>query len=86
MSVERPDLEEARRALSRILENGNRAGEVIGRIRGLIKKAPPRKDALAINHAILEVVALTHGEATKNGLSSRRACRPSKATECNCNR
>ena len=29
MSVERPDLEEARRALSRILENGNRAAEVL---------------------------------------------------------
>ena len=65
----RPDLEEARQALHRIVENGNRAGEVIGRIRALIKKAPPRKDAVAINDAILEVAALTHGEAAKNGVS-----------------
>jgi C4-dicarboxylate-specific signal transduction histidine kinase len=65
----RPDLEEARQALRRIVENGNRAGEVIGRIRALIKKAPPRKDAVAINDAILEVAALTHGEAAKNGVS-----------------
>jgi PAS domain S-box-containing protein len=66
LSVERPDLEEARRALGRIVDNGNRAGEVIGRIRALIKKAPPQKDSVAIKDAILDVVALTHGEAVKH--------------------
>jgi signal transduction histidine kinase len=71
LNAQRPDLEEAKRALGRIAENGNRAGEVIGRIRALIKKAPPRKDCVSINDAILEVVALTHGEATKNGVSVR---------------
>ncbi len=68
---ERPDLEEVRQALGRILENGHRAGDVIGRIRALIKKAPPQKDAVAINDVILEAIALTHGEATKNGVSVR---------------
>jgi PAS domain S-box-containing protein len=71
LSAARPDLEEARQALRRIVENGNRAGEVIGRIRALITKAPPRKDDVAINDAILEVVALTRGEAVKNGVSVR---------------
>jgi PAS domain S-box-containing protein len=71
LSAQRPDLDEVRQALGRIVENGDRAGEVIGRIRALIKKAPPRKDCVAINEAILEVVALTHGEATKNGVSVR---------------
>ena len=66
LSVERPDLEEARRALGRIVDNGNRASEVIGRIRALIKKAPPQKDSVAIKDAILEVVTLTHGEAVKH--------------------
>ena len=51
------------------LQNGNRASEVIGRIRALIKKAPPRKDDLEINEAILEVIALTRGEVVKNGVS-----------------
>ena len=64
-----PDLEQARQALDRIVANGNRASEVIGRIRALIKKAPPRKDALEINEAILEVIALTRGEVVKNGVS-----------------
>jgi C4-dicarboxylate-specific signal transduction histidine kinase len=71
LSGQRPDLEEVRQALGRIVENGNRAGEVIGRIRALIKKAPPLKDDVAINDAISEVVALTHGEAMKNGVSVR---------------
>ena len=71
LSAERSDLDEARQALGRIVANGNRASEVIGRMRALIKKAPPRKDVLGINDAILEVVALTHGEATKNGVSVR---------------
>jgi PAS domain S-box-containing protein len=71
LSAQRPDLEEVRQALGRILENGNRAGEVIARIRALIKKAPPRQDCVAINDTILEVVALSHGEAMKNGVLVR---------------
>ena len=71
LNAERPDLEEVSQALRRIVENGNRAGEVIGRIRALVKKAPPRKDAVSINAAIREVVALTHGEAAKNRVSVR---------------
>jgi C4-dicarboxylate-specific signal transduction histidine kinase len=46
-----------------------RARDVIGRIRALIKKAPPRKDHLEINGAIREAIELTRGEAMKNGVS-----------------
>jgi PAS domain S-box-containing protein len=66
-----PDLEEARQALARILKAGTRAGDVIGRIRDLIKKAPPRKDRLEVNGALREVIELTGGEAMKNGVSVR---------------
>jgi C4-dicarboxylate-specific signal transduction histidine kinase len=41
----------------------------MGRIRALAKKAPARKGGLAINEAILEVIALTRGELVKNGVS-----------------
>ena len=71
LSAERPDLDEVRGALRRILENGNRAGEVVSRIRALIQKAPPRKESVAINDAILGVVALIHGEVVKNRVSAR---------------
>ena len=71
MDREPPDMEEVRKALTRVVRDGKRAGDVVGRIRALIKKAPPQKDELDINEAILEVVGLTHGEAVKNGVSVR---------------
>ena len=73
LSARPPDLEEVRQALGRIVRDGNRAGDVIGRIRELIKKAPPRKDWVDINEAIREVIELTHGEALKNGTSAQTA-------------
>ena len=42
-----------------------------GGIRALIKKAPARKDAVAINDAILEVIALARAEAANNSVSVR---------------
>ena len=64
-----PDLEEARRAVGRIVKEGDRASDVIGRIRALVKKAPPRKDDFEINEAIRDVIALTRGEVVKNSVS-----------------
>jgi C4-dicarboxylate-specific signal transduction histidine kinase len=64
-----PDLEEARKALGRITRDGNLASNIIDRICALIKNAPPQKDSVAINEAILEVIALTHGEVVKHGVS-----------------
>ena len=66
-----PDLEEVRRTLGRIVDNGSRAGDVIDRIRALIKKAPTQKHSVEMNGAIREVVELTRGEAVKNGVSVR---------------
>jgi len=71
MSAEPPDFGEVSEALAGIIKEGNRASEVIGRIRALIKKAPPRKDAVSINDTILEVVALTRTEAANNGVLVR---------------
>jgi C4-dicarboxylate-specific signal transduction histidine kinase len=69
LGAQPPELEEVRQGLARIVRDGYRAGDVIGRIRGLIEKAPPRRDALATNEAILEVIALLHGEVVKHGVS-----------------
>jgi PAS domain S-box-containing protein len=65
------DLDEVREILNDIVKDGNRASEVISRIRGLIKKEPPRRDLWEINGAIREVIELTRGEAVKNGVSVR---------------
>jgi PAS domain S-box-containing protein len=71
LSAEPPNFREVDNALSHIVKAGNRAGEVVGRIRALIKKAPARKDAVAINDAILEVIALTRTEAANTSVSVR---------------
>jgi PAS domain S-box-containing protein len=62
-----PDIDEVVQALGRIVENASRASEVIGRIRALIKKTPARKDDVAINDTVREIVALTGGEVKKIG-------------------
>ena len=64
-----PDLEEVRESLALVVNDALRAGEVIERIRDLVKKAPRRKDHLEINGAIREVIELTSRETTKNGVT-----------------
>jgi len=69
LDAQTPNLEEARQALGHAVNDGNRATDVISRIRALIKKAPPRKEAIETNEAILEVIGLAHGEVVKNNVS-----------------
>src|SRR5882672_10622477 len=71
LSADPPNFREVDDALSLIVKEGTRAGEVVGRVRALIKKVPPRKDAVAIDDAILEVIALTRTEAANNSVSVR---------------
>src|SRR5258706_5618532 len=66
-----PDLDEVRQALDCIVRDAYRASDVIYRIRGLLKEAPPKKERVEINGAIRDVLELTRGEATKNGVSVR---------------
>jgi C4-dicarboxylate-specific signal transduction histidine kinase len=61
-----PDVAEARAGLERILKAGTRAGDIIGRLRRLVRKAPLQKEPLDLDETILEVVALTRGEVVKN--------------------
>jgi PAS domain S-box-containing protein len=63
------NLEEARQSATLITTDGHRAGEIISRIRALVKKAPPQKDLLDINETILEVIALARSEVQRNRVS-----------------
>ena len=64
-----PDVAEVRDALTCIVNETDRASDVVDRIGSLIKKAPPRKEVVDLNAAILEVTALTHSEAVKTGVT-----------------
>jgi PAS domain S-box-containing protein len=69
LRLEQSQLEEVQKALTSIVDNGIRAGEVINRIRALIEKAPPRKDRFEVNGMILEVIEFTRGKAVEYGIS-----------------
>jgi len=71
LSAQPPDLEEVRLAFDRILRDSRRASEVMNRVHGLVKNAPPCKERLQINEAIREVIALMRGEILKHGISVR---------------
>jgi signal transduction histidine kinase len=64
-----PETAEAKEAVTRILNQTDRASNVVDRMGSLIKKAPPRKEVVDLNAAILEVTALTRSEAIKTGVT-----------------
>jgi PAS domain S-box-containing protein len=68
---ETPNLDEARRSVEWIIEDGNRAGEVIRRVRALATKADAQKAPLDINHAITEAIALVRRELLGHQVSLR---------------
>jgi C4-dicarboxylate-specific signal transduction histidine kinase len=61
-----PDLEEARGCLRRIIRDGNRAGDVIARLRALVKKSAPAKAPLDFNDMFEEVLAMIDPEARRH--------------------
>jgi PAS domain S-box-containing protein len=67
LNMQPSDPEEVRQALDRIVKAGRRAGDVISRMRALVRKAPPRNDPLDINEVIREVIALTRSELDRTG-------------------
>src|SRR5271154_5151434 len=64
-----PDVAEVREALTCIVNDADRASDVVDRIGSLVKKAPSRQEVVDLNAAILEVTALTHSEAAKTGVT-----------------
>jgi len=65
-----PDLAEVREALTCVVNDADRASDVVDRIGSLIKKAPRRHEVVDLNAVILEVTALTHSEAVKTGVTA----------------
>src|ERR1700723_1963041 len=63
-----PDLSEVKEALSCVVGDTGRAGDIVDRIRDHIKKAPPRKENFDLNEAINEVIALARSAIIKNGV------------------
>ncbi len=63
LSAPNPDLEEVRNILHDIADDDTRAGEVIRRIRSLVKKDPTDLRPLNVNALLKEVISLLHSDA-----------------------
>lgn len=69
LNAQPPEIEEVRQVLGRLIFDANRAADVLGRIRGHIRKAPPQKGLVDINAAIGEMIDFTRGQISKSGAS-----------------
>src|SRR6202008_3169605 len=68
LSATPPNLRKARDAAERVVRDGNRASEVLQRVRALLKKAPLVKSPLNVNEVVREVLALVDGELRRRNV------------------
>jgi len=69
LAADPPNFDEAREAVRRIVRDGNRASDVIARIRSLVKKGESVAGRLDINNTIREIVELTQSEVARREAS-----------------
>jgi C4-dicarboxylate-specific signal transduction histidine kinase len=69
LSASPPNLEKARQTLEKIIQDGSRAGDVLGRIRALFKMEPPAKDWLSVNELIDEMKLFLRDEAVRRRMT-----------------
>ena len=67
LALEIPRLDEVRAAVERVVRDGNRASEVIQRIRALAKKNPTLMVSVDINDVIREAILLVQREVSSRG-------------------
>ena len=66
-----PNIEEARETARRIVRDGKRAAEIIGRIRALTKRTATPREKLDLNETIREILQLVGDEAKKKSVTIR---------------
>jgi PAS domain S-box-containing protein len=71
LTREPPNIVRARAAASKIDKYGNRAAEIIDRMRSFYRKSPPRRELVGVNGIIQEILTLLYGEATRSLVSVR---------------
>jgi PAS domain S-box-containing protein len=71
LAHEPPNLDRARAAATRIDKYGNRAAEIIDRIRSFYRKSPPRRELVDLNRIIHEILTLLDGEALRSSVAMR---------------
>jgi PAS domain S-box-containing protein len=71
LAADTPNLEEARAAAMRIVNDGTRAAEIIKRVRLLFKKGSPERELVDLNEVVRDMIVLLCSEATRYSISVR---------------
>ena len=64
-----PDIDEAREAASRVIQDVTRASEIISRIRVLFKKGEAEREWVDVNEVIREMISLMRSAAARHAIS-----------------
>jgi PAS domain S-box-containing protein len=71
LAWKKPRIDEAQRALARIVRDGNRASGIITRIRALVRKTRVQRSRLSLNSVVHEVLVLLKTELRRNDITVR---------------
>jgi len=71
LAAEPPNLDEARGAAQRVVRDGERAGQVLARIRTLVKRGTTDRSALHVNDVIREALGFTRAELERQRVAIR---------------
>lgn len=71
-----PNIEEARAAAARIVEDGTRAADIISRVRLLFSKGEEEREPIDVNDIVEEMILLLRGEAAQHSVSIRAELAP----------
>lgn len=76
LAADPPNIEIATETARRTIRDGNRAADVVGRLRALFSKRTAMIERLDLNEAVREVIALASGELQRDGvvLCTELAC------------
>jgi PAS domain S-box-containing protein len=76
LAADRPDLDSVREALVAVVKDGERAAEVIGRIRALLSRAPVARESCDLAGLVHDVLPLVGPELGRHGIVLQTALMP----------
>jgi PAS domain S-box-containing protein len=71
LSANPPNLDEALEAAQRVVSDGERAGQVIARIRALVRRGATERHPLAVNDVVREALGFVRAELEQKGVGIR---------------
>ncbi|MBP6595923.1 MAG: PAS domain S-box protein [Arenimonas sp.] len=71
-----PDLDEVRESLRNIVDSDKRAGEIIRRLRAMLRKDPPDFQRLDLNEVVADVLHILHSDLISRNVDVRLTLQP----------